>query len=99
MENQGFKEQRETVDRIESAMREKVNQQLPIFEKMPPAQRMKTVQGETVYKNNPAIQEIRALFRDYCAIVKAQQDIYGNKQTKAEVATINSIRERLKIAK
>lgn len=99
MENQGFKEQRETVDRIEAAMREKVNQQLPIFEKMPPAQRMKTVQGETVYKNNPAIQEIRALFRDYCAIVKAQQDIYGNKQTKAEVATINSIRERLKIAK
>ena len=99
MSKQTMNEQKETVDRIERAMREKVEQQLPIFEKMPPAQRMKTVQGETVYKNNPAIQEIRALFRDYCAIVKAQQDIYGEKPTPAEITTINTLRAKLKIAK
>ena len=45
------------------------------------------------------MQEIRATFRDYCTIVKVQQDILANRAAPVEVANINSIRQKLKIAK
>lgn len=92
-------EQLKTLNEIESAMRKKVEEQLPIFDKLPCAQQVTSTQGEPVLKANPAIQEIRALFRDYCAIVKALKDIYEVKPSKAEITTINAIRDRLKIAK
>jgi hypothetical protein len=45
------------------------------------------------------MQEIRATFRDYCTIVKVQQDFLANRAATVEVAQIGTIRQKLRIAK
>lgn len=91
-------DQEKTISKIEKAMREKVKQQLPIFEKMPAAQTMTTTQGEKVLKNNPAMQEIRALFRDYVAVVKIQRDLAGGDSEPVEISSLESLRGKFKIS-
>lgn len=88
-----------TVCAIEQAMRKKVEEQLPIFEDMQAAQPVTTTQGEKVLKANPAMQELRALFRDYAAIVKFQQDIAKNNPAPVEVSSLEDFRSKLKAAK
>lgn len=97
--NPDLVEQIQTVNEIESAMRKKVEEQLPIFEKMPCAQQVTSTQGEPVLKANPAMQEIRALFRDYTAIVKIQKDLTGGTDAKAVVTNLEDMRARFKVAK
>lgn len=87
------------VCRIEKALRKKCKQILPTFEDMPVAQAVTTTQGEQVLKNNPAMQEIRATLRDYISTVKTQWDMIGDDKVPAEVTAIDSIRQRLRIAK
>ena len=70
-----IKEQVITIFKIEKAMRKKVEEQIEIFEEQPAAQVVTSTKGERILKANPAIQEIRALFRDYVAIAKAEHDI------------------------
>lgn len=94
-----MKEQAAMVWKIEKAMRKKVKAVFPTFDEMPVAQAVTSTQGEEVLKNNPAMQEIRALFRDYCSIVKAQMSFVSDKAPQVEVSQIDSIRQRLKIAK
>lgn len=94
-----MRDQAVTVCKIEKAMRTKVKELIPIFKKMPAAQSVTNTQGEKVLKNNPAMQEIRATFRDYCTIVKVQQDILANKVAPVEVTSISALRNKLKIAK
>lgn len=94
-----MKEQAAMVWKIEKAMRKKVKAIFPTFEEMPVAQVVTNTQGEEVLKNNPAMQEIRATFRDYCTIVKAQMSFISDKAPVVEVAQIDAIRQKLKIAK
>ena len=94
-----MKEQAAMVWKIEKAMRKKVRAIFPTFEEMPVAQAVTSTQGEEVLKNNPALQEIRATFRDYCAIVKTQMALIGDKPAPVEVTQIDAIRQKLKIAK
>lgn len=94
-----MKEQAAMVWKIEKALRKKVKAIFPTFEEMPVAQAVTNTQGETVLKNNPAMQEIRAVMRDYVAIVKTQWDMIGDTPKEAEVSQIDAIRQRLKIAK
>lgn len=92
-------EQIEELSRIEEAMREKVEEQLPIFKEMDVAQIVTSTQGEKVTKANPAMQEMRALFRDYATIVKMQKDIIGGQTEQADVTSLESMRARFKVAK
>ena len=95
-----MKDQAVMVWKIERAMRKKVKELFPIFESMPPAQSVTSTQGEEVLKSNPAMAEIRATFRDYCTIVKAQMSFIGDKApAAAEVSQLDTIRAKLKIAK
>ena len=67
---------------------------------MPVAQAVTTTQGEQILKANPAMGEIRATLKDYIFIVKTQWDMIGNKTAApVDVAKIDSIRQKLKIAK
>lgn len=92
-----IKEQAAMVWKIEKAMRKKVKAIFPMFEEMPVAQAVTSTQGEEVLKSNPAMQEIRATFRDYCSIVKVQLSLIGDKQAPVELSQIDSIRQKLKI--
>jgi len=94
-----MRDQAVTVCRIEKAMRAKVKELIPYYKESPAAQEATNTHGEKVLKNNPAMQEIRATFRDYCTIVKVQQDILANRTAPVEVTSISSLRNKLKIAR
>jgi hypothetical protein len=97
--DKSIEKQYDTVCAIEQAMRGKVEEQIPHFQNMNVVQLVTSTQGEKVLKANPAMQEIRALFRDYAAIVKVQQDIVKNNPAPVEVSSLENFRSRLKAAK
>lgn len=97
--DRNMRDQAVNVCKIERAMRTKVKELIPIFKASEATQSVTNTQGEKVLKSNPAMQEIRATFRDYCTIVKVQQDILANKTAPVEVTSINALRSKLKIAK
>lgn len=86
-----------TINQIEKAMRQKVKEEIPVFKAMSVSQILTTTQGESAIKSNPAMQEIRALFRDYCAIVKVQKELAENSGAKLEQTSIDLIRSKLKL--
>lgn len=94
-----MKDQATAIDEIEKAMRSKIEELIPIYKDMPAAQTVTSTQGDQVIKANPAMQEIRATFRDYCTIVKAQKELTDQEQGPAEITSINALRAKLKIAK
>lgn len=94
-----LKNQAVTVCKIEKAMRDKVNNLIPLLDETPITQIVTSTQGEPVIKSNPAMAEIRATFRDYCAVVKVQTEMLGSKATAAQVSAVDSIREKLRIVK
>lgn len=87
--------QEKTIDKIEKTMREWIEKQLPVYEKLPAAQTMTTTQGEKVLKANPAAQEIRAAFKDYCYVVKVQQEISHGEP--AVIESLDDFRNKFKI--
>ena len=89
-----MKESKETIVEIRKAMQRKVEDILPEFDEMELSQTVRSTQGELVEKANPAIQEARALFRDFCAIVRAENEIAG---TEAEVDNLESLRNKFKV--
>ena len=89
-----MKESKETIVEIRKAMQRKVENVLPEFDEMELSQTVRSTQGELVEKANPAIQEARALFRDFCAIVRAENEIAG---TETEVDNLESLRNKFKV--
>ncbi len=91
-------EQEKTVAEIESAMREWIRKQIPAYKELQAAQTMTTVQGEKVLKANPASQEIRAAFKDYCYVVKVQKELSGG-QASDNIPSLEDLRKKFNIAK
>ena len=83
---------------IEKAMRGKIDAVLPEFRDMELSQKVTSTQGELVLKANTRIQEARALFRDYAAIVKAKRDVENNVPEPAEISNLSDLRKRFKVA-
>lgn len=95
-----MKDQAAMVWRIEKAFRKKAKSVLKTFDEMPVAQAVTNTQGEQVLKANPAMGEIRATLKDYIFIVKTQWDMIGDKaQPPVELARVEQIRQKLKLAK
>ena len=90
-------EQEKTINKIEKTMRSWIERQIPAYELMPAMQMVTTMQGERVMKANPATQEIRAAFKDYCYVVKTMKEIAENEP--AEVSSLEDLRARFKVAK
>ena len=89
-------DQEKTISAIERTMREWIEQQIPVYEKMPAAQTMTTTQGERVLKNNPAVQEIRAAFKDYCYVCRVQREL-SDAETPPDITPIEELRKRFKV--
>lgn len=87
--------QGDTIARIEETMRKWIETQMPIYEKLPPAQQMTTTQGEKVLKANPALQEIRSAFKDYCYVVKVQKEI--KEEEPAEVSSLEELKKKFRV--
>ena len=90
-------DQEKTIKKIETAMRGWIEEQIPIYEKLPAAQTMPTTQGERVLKANPALQEIRANFRDYCYVVKTIAGLNGEDE---EIhSSLDEMKKKFKIVR
>ena len=76
-------------------MRSWIESQLPTYESMPAAQIVTSTKGEQVMKANPATQEIRAAFKDYCYVVKTQRELSNNEV--ADTSAIDDLRKRFKV--
>lgn len=90
--------QKQTVDKIEQAMRAWIEDHLAAYGKMAESQILTTAQGEPAIKANPAVAEIRATFKDYCYIVKVQNEL-SDADEPGEQTSIDDLRKRFKIAK
>lgn len=92
--------QDKTIDEIEKTMRKWISDHLEEYKTIPACQIVTSTQGEPVIKGNPAAQEIRAAFKDYCYIVKVQRDLAGEESPAPEsVSSVEELRKKLRIAK
>ena len=89
--------QDETISKIEQTMRSWIENNLERYKDEPASFEATNTQGEKVNKANPATQEIRAAFKDYCYVVKTMRDLAGEEE--AEVDSIADIRRKFKVAK
>ena len=89
-------EQEKTINKIEQTMRTWIEGQLSVYEQMPAAQTMTTTQGERVLKANPATQELRAAFKDYCYVVKTQRELSEGSETTA-TSSIDELRKKFRM--
>ena len=87
----------ETIQKIEQTMRGWIEDNLETYQNEPPAYEVTSTQGERVNKANPATQEIRAAFKDYCYVVKTMRDLAGNEEVDTD--SIEELRKKFKIAK
>jgi hypothetical protein len=81
------------------AMQNKIDQQIPVYEKMPLAQQVTVGTGEKMLRANPAVQEFRATVRDYSQALSNLRAVIDNNSTPAETSSLESIRNRFKVAK
>ena len=81
------------------AMQDKIIQQIPVYGQMPLAQQVTVGTGNTMLRQNPAVQEFRATVRDYAAALKNLQEIIGNNQKIDEPATLEALRNKFKMVK
>jgi hypothetical protein len=81
------------------AMQNKIEQQIPEYEQMPLAQHVTLGTGETMLRQNPAVQEFRATVRDYSQALNNLQNILENHKTSPKVTSLNDMRNKLKAAK
>ena len=81
------------------AMKNKIDQQITIYEKLPLAQQVTTTKGEKTLKNNPATVEFRATVRDYGVVLKSLNDIVENTEAPAAVSSLDDMRKKFKVAK
>jgi hypothetical protein len=80
-----------------SAMQEKIESQISVFENSPLAQSVTVGTGEEILRQNPYVSEFRALVKDYTQIVKAYKEMGGSQD--AEIKSLDSIRSKFKVAK
>lgn len=81
------------------AMQEKITEKIPEFKTMELFQEVTVGTGETIMRGNPAMQEFRALVRDYSAIVTALKTILADNKKPTSVSDLDSIRKKFKVAK
>lgn len=97
--NKDIRAQAETLAKAVFAMQEKIEQQIPIYQQMPLAQQVTVGTGETMLRQNPAVQEFRATVRDYSASLNNLRDILDENATPDETKSLDSIRSKFKVAK
>ena len=97
--SEDIKPQAETLAKAVLTMQAKIEQQIPIYKQMPLAQQVKVGTGEVMLRANPATQEFRATVRDYAQALNNLQDILENNKAPAQVAVLDDLRKKYKIAK
>lgn len=53
--------------------------------------------GETMLRQNPAVQEFRATVRDYAAALNNLKDILAEKKSETSISAVDSLRNKFKV--
>lgn len=96
-ENKNIDEQAVTLAEAVLALQEKVQTQIPVYQKMPLAQTVVVGTGEKMLRQNPAVGEFRATVRDYAAALKSLQDILDDRTEEVAVSGLDELRKRFKV--
>lgn len=75
-------------------MQEKIEQQIPNYKKADLAQKVIVGTGEEMLRQNPLVQEFRAMVRDYATALNNLEEILENKKAEPEVSPLDSLRNR-----
>lgn len=94
-----LKEQAITLANAIFAMQEKIEQQIPNYAQMELCQTVKVGTGETILRQNPALQEFRATVKDYAASLNNLQDILSENKAPTAVSDMAELRKKFKMAK
>lgn len=78
-------------------MQEKIEQQIPNYKNEPLAQVVTVGTGETMLRQNPAVQEFRATVRDYAAALNNLKDILAEKKSETSISAVDSLRNKFKV--
>ena len=95
--NEDIRPQAITLANAVLAMQEKIEQQIPEYGQMPLAQQVTVGTGETMLRQNPAVQEFRATVRDYAAALKNLQEIIGNNHAEEAVSSLDELRAKFRV--
>ena len=76
----------------------KIIEKMPEFSDMELYQEVTVGTGETIMRGNPAMQEFRALVRDYSSLVSTLNSLLADKKP-TSVSDLDSIRKKFKVAK
>ena len=94
-----IKEQAVTLANAIFAMQEKIEQQIPNYEQMELCQTVTVGTGETILRQNPAMQEFRATVKDYAAALNNLQDILSEHKAPTQISEMSELRKKFKVAK
>lgn len=81
------------------AMQNKIEQQIPLYDEMPLAQQVTVGTGESMLRQNPAVQEFRATVRDYAAALNNLYNIIDNHKAPTKTASLDEMRSKLRAVK
>jgi hypothetical protein len=89
-----------TLENAILAMRDKIEEQIPVFKAEPLAQTVTVGTGESMVRQNPNISEFRALVKDYGNTLKTYEELKGKgSDDAAEISSLDTLRSRFKVAK
>ena len=92
-----LRSQVETLTNAVLAMQAKIDQQIPVYQQMPLAQRVTVGTGEQMLRQNPAVQEFRATVRDYAQALNNLQDILENNKTETSSGSLKELQEKFRL--
>ena len=97
-EKKRFREAPETLKKSILVMQQKIQDSTEEIQNAPLTIEAEMGDGRYVTRANPALQEYRALVRDFSSALKAYKEITGEKET-AEINRLEDLRSRFKVAK
>ena len=80
-----------------TAMQDKIDKEISGFAKMPLAQQVTVGTGEKMLRANPAMQEFRAMVKDYAQMLNQLQEMLDESGAPAEIKSLDSIRSKFKV--
>ena len=94
-----YKKSPDTLLKTILSLQKKLEDNEQLFLEAPLSVEVEMGDGRWVIRANPDVQEYRAMVRDFAAALKADKDIVGEKNTPAEISSLDSIRSKFKVAK
>ena len=87
-----------TLENAILAMRDKIEEQIPMFREEPLSQTVTVGTGESMLRQNPNVSEFRALVKDYGQAIRTYRELASD-DNEAETANLEAFRAKFKVAK